>query len=174
MNYLGLVVVCFTLSCTSTALYAQTLPPKAACRIGFVTVTHGKLGEDVVWTAEQVLGEQQSIRTVSIEPHDDMTERRNTIIDDVKALDAGCGVIIFTDFFGGTPSNLAISVMDGPGGKIEVLAGLNLPMFIKALSMRESNDLVTTANTAVIAGQRYVERAKELLKPAQNDAATQK
>ena len=96
--------------------------------IGLVLVTHGKLAEEFRHALEHVVGPQKAIETVCIGPEDDMDQRRQDILEAVMRADQGHGVIILTDMFGGTPSNLAISVMNGNG--IEVIAGVNLPMLI--------------------------------------------
>ena len=107
--------------------------------IGVVVVSHGRLADEFVAAAEHVLGPQDQMRPVAIGPYDNMEERRADIIDAVRAVDRGDGVVILTDMFGGTPSNLAISVMDKAKG--EVIAGVNLPMLIKLASARVSGKL---------------------------------
>ena len=104
--------------------------------IGLVLVTHGRLAEEFVAATEHVVGSQPNMRAISIGPDDDIEQRRRDILAAVEAVDDGAGVILLTDMFGGTPSNLAISIMDK--GKIEVIAGVNLPMLIKLASVRES------------------------------------
>ena len=103
--------------------------------IGLVLVTHGQLAEEFRHAVEHVVGPQEHFETVSIGAEDDMEQRRQDIVDAVASADAGHGVIIVTDMFGGTPSNLAISVMDA--GRVEVVAGMNLPMLIKLARVRE-------------------------------------
>src|SRR5690606_26578852 len=102
--------------------------------IGIVLVTHGRLAEEFPHALEHVVGPQTNFETVSIGAEDDMEQRRRDIIDAVARADTGAGVIILTDMFGGTPSNLAISVMNP--GSVEVIAGMNLPMLIKLSSVR--------------------------------------
>ncbi|MGB1548703.1 MAG: PTS sugar transporter subunit IIA, partial [Alphaproteobacteria bacterium] len=102
--------------------------------IGLVLVTHGHLADEFVKAVEHIVGPQQQIRTVCIDPDDDMEKRRKEILQGVSIVDDGDGVVILTDMFGGTPSNLAISVMER--AKVEVVAGLNLPMLIKLVSRR--------------------------------------
>src|SRR6478672_9725273 len=109
--------------------------------IGLVLVTHGKLANEFRAALEHVVGSQSQIETVSIGPEDDVERRRQDIIDAVDRVSDGSGVILLTDMFGGTPSNLAISVMEA--GKIEVVAGVNLPMLIKLASIRRDASLDT-------------------------------
>lgn len=129
--------------------------------IGVVVVSHGKLARELVAAAEHVVGAQENFSAISIEADDDMEARREQIIATAKANDSGMGVIILTDMFGGTPSNLAISVM--PKGKIEVIAGANLPMLIKLAEVRASGDLMATAEAASEAGRKYISIASLLL-----------
>ena len=107
--------------------------------IGLVIVTHGRLAEEFVAAMEHVVGPQTAVRAISIGPEDDMEQRRADIVEAAKAVDSGEGVILLTDMFGGTPSNLAISVMEQT--KAEVIAGLNLPMLIKLASLRTREPL---------------------------------
>ena len=129
--------------------------------IGVVVVSHGKLARELVAAAEHVVGVQEHFTAISIEADDDMEARREQIIATAKACDSGMGVIILTDMFGGTPSNLAISVM--PKGKIEVIAGANLPMLIKLAEVRGSGDLMAAAEAASEAGRKYISIASLLL-----------
>ena len=129
--------------------------------IGVVVVSHGKLARELVAATEHVVGEQPNFTSISIEADDDMEARREQIIQTAKACDTGKGVVILTDMFGGTPSNLAISVM--PKGKIEVIAGVNLPMLIKLAEVREGNDLMAAAEAASTAGRKYISIASQLL-----------
>jgi PTS system mannose-specific IIA component len=122
--------------------------------IGVVVVSHGRLADEFVAAAEHVLGPQDQMRAVAIGPHDDMEERRADIIDAVRAVDRGNGVIVLTDMFGGTPSNLAISVINQV--KIEVIAGVNLPMLIKLAEVRDKLSLADAALAAQDAGRRYI------------------
>ena len=96
--------------------------------IGLVLVTHGRLAIEFRSALEHVVGPQSHIATISIGPEDDIERRRQDIVDAVREVNTGDGVILLTDMFGGTPSNLAISVMEA--GKVEVLAGVHLPMLI--------------------------------------------
>lgn len=129
--------------------------------IGVVVVSHGKLARELVAATEHVVGRQENFTSISIEADDDMEARREQIIQTAKACDTGKGVIILTDMFGGTPSNLAISVM--PKGKIEVIAGVNLPMLIKLAEVRAGGDLMASAEAASEAGRKYISIASQLL-----------
>lgn len=122
--------------------------------IGVVVVSHGRLADEFVAAAEHVLGPQEQMRAVAIGPYDDMEERRGDIIEAVRAVDKGDGVVILTDMFGGTPSNLAISVINQV--KTEVIAGVNLPMLIKLAEVRAKLNLSDAALAAQDAGRRYI------------------
>jgi PTS system mannose-specific IIA component len=130
--------------------------------IGIVLVTHGRLAAEFIAALEHVVGPQRNIKAVCIGPDDDMEQRRKDILESVAAVDDGDGVVLLTDMFGGTPSNLAISVMDS--AKIEVIAGVNLPMLIKLASLREGSTLSAAANSAQKAGRQYINLASALLK----------
>ncbi|MEX0921610.1 MAG: PTS sugar transporter subunit IIA [Rhodovibrionaceae bacterium] len=129
--------------------------------IGLVLVTHGKLAQEFVAAMEHVVGPQKNVCSVCIGPDDDMEQRRQEIIDSVAKVDKGKGVAILTDMFGGTPSNLAISVLDQ--GKVEVIAGINLPMLIKLASLRGSASLTEAVRQAQEAGRKYINVASQLL-----------
>jgi PTS system mannose-specific IIA component len=129
--------------------------------IGLVLVTHGRLAVEFIAALEHVVGPQSNIAAVCIGPDDDMEERRKEIIDSVKASDQGDGVVLLTDMFGGTPSNLAISVLDQ--GRVEVIAGLNLPMLIKLASVRGKDSLKSSVAQAQKAGRKYINVASQLL-----------
>ena len=129
--------------------------------IGLVLVTHGRLAEEFVAATEHVVGPQRDIRAICIGADDDMEQRRGDILKAVAEVDSGDGVILLTDMFGGTPSNLAISVMDKEG--VEVIAGINLPMLIKLASAREQGDLATAVAAAQEAGRKYISVASSLL-----------
>ena len=129
--------------------------------IGLVLVTHGRLAEEFVAATEHVVGPQKAIRTICIGPDDDMEQRRNDILKAVSDVDSGDGVILLTDMFGGTPSNLAISIMDKP--KVEVIAGINLPMLIKLASVRGNESLAQAVGAAQEAGRKYINVASSLL-----------
>ena len=129
--------------------------------IGLVLVTHGRLAEELIAALEHVVGPQPNIAAVCIGPDDDMEKRRRDILDSVKRTDEGQGVVVLTDMFGGTPSNLAISIMEG--AKVEVIAGVNLPMLVKLASVRESGDLADAVAKAQEAGRKYINIASQLL-----------
>ena len=129
--------------------------------IGILLVTHGHLAKEFLSAVEHVVGEQSQVETVCIGPDDDMEERRAEIIAGVKKVDSGQGVVILTDMFGGTPSNLAISVLEQ--GKVEVIAGVNLPMLIKLASLRAKAPLKQAVAEAQEAGRKYINVASTLL-----------
>ena len=129
--------------------------------IGIVLVTHGQLAEEFRNAVEHVVGPQKNFRTVSIGADDDMEQRRRDIVDAVAQADTGSGVIILTDMFGGTPSNLAISVMEQTHA--EVIAGLNLPMLIKLGSVRGRESLEACVAHAQDAGRKYISVASWVL-----------
>ena len=129
--------------------------------IGLVIVTHGRLADEFVLAMEHVVGPQRGVRAICIGPEDDMERRRADIIAAAREVDDGSGVILLTDMFGGTPSNLAISVMDET--RAEVIAGLNLPMLIKLASIRDRNDLPTVVSQAQEAGKKYISVASYVL-----------
>ena len=114
--------------------------------IGMVLVTHGCLATEFRAAMEHVVGPQKQVATITIGPEDDMEKRRGDIMAAVNSVESGQGVILLTDMFGGTPSNLAISVMNG--AKVEVVAGINLPMLIKLASVRDHSNLETAAAQA--------------------------
>ncbi len=130
--------------------------------IGLVLVTHGRLAEEFKHALEHVVGPQDFIETVAIGPEDNMDLRRKDIQAAVARADEGSGVILLTDMFGGTPSNLAISLLTG--GKIEVLAGLNLPMLVKLARIRKDYPLDKAAIMAQEAGRKYITVASQFLK----------
>ena len=129
--------------------------------IGLVLVTHGRLAEEFRNAVEHVVGPQENFETVSIGADDDMERRRSDIVEAVARVDQGSGVIVLTDMFGGTPSNLAISVMEA--GRIEVIAGMNLPMLIKLSSVRKGDKLAAAVEEAQVAGRKYINVASQLL-----------
>ncbi|SER51039.1 PTS system, mannose-specific IIA component [Faunimonas pinastri] len=129
--------------------------------IGLVLVTHGQLAAEFRAALEHVVGPQTACETVSIGPEDDMEERRQDIVDAVAKVNSGSGVILLTDMFGGTPSNLAISVMSP--GEVEVVAGVNLPMLIKLASVRADRSLEEAAMAAQEAGRKYINVASRIL-----------
>ena len=129
--------------------------------IGLVLVTHGRLAEEFKAALEHVVGPQSQIATICIGPEDNMEQRRQDILDAVEAVNSGAGVVLLTDMFGGTPSNLAISVMDGK--TIEVVAGVNLPLLIKLASLRADRGLPEAVDEARKAGQKYISVASQVL-----------
>jgi PTS system mannose-specific IIA component len=129
--------------------------------IGLVIVTHGRLAQEFVYAMEHVVGPQAAVAAVCIGPEDDMEQRRRDILKAVADVDDGQGVILLTDMFGGTPSNLAISVMEQT--KAEVIAGLNLPMLIKLASVRAREPLTTCVAQAQEAGRKYISVASYVL-----------
>ena len=129
--------------------------------IGLVLVTHGGLANEFQLALEHVVGPQDQLETISIGPDDDMEQRRQDIMDAVTRVNQGSGAIILTDMFGGTPSNLAISIMEP--GSIEVIAGMNLPMLIKLAGVRSDDDMEASLDRAVEAGKRYINVASQVL-----------
>lgn len=129
--------------------------------IGLVLVTHGRLAEEFVRAMIHVVGPQERVATISIGPDDDMEGRRADIAAAIHEVDTGRGVIVLTDLFGGTPSNLAISLMER--GRIEVIAGMNLPMLIRLGSARKSMTVVAAVAAAREAGRKYISVASEVL-----------
>ena len=129
--------------------------------IGMVLVTHGHLATEFRSALEHVVGPQKQLETITIGPEDDMDSRRTDIVRAVKQVDTGDGVVVLTDMFGGTPSNLAISVMNG--SKIDVVAGINLPMLIKLASVRECLSLDEAVTQAQDAGRKYISVASRIL-----------
>jgi mannose PTS system EIIA component len=136
--------------------------------IGVVLVTHGRLAEEFIAATEHVVGDQRNVRAISIGPDDDIEQRRRDILAAVEAVDDGSGVILLTDMFGGTPSNLAISLMEK--GRVEIIAGVNLPMLIKLASVRETEPLEQAVASAQEAGRKYINVASALLKVDQGAA----
>jgi PTS system mannose-specific IIA component len=129
--------------------------------IGLVIVTHGGLATEFRSALEHIVGVQKQIETVAIGPEDDMSARREEILAAVKRNDTGEGVIVLTDMFGGTPSNLAISVMDV--SNVEVLAGINLPILVKLASLRTEVPLAEAVSRAREAGRKYIKVASQEL-----------
>jgi PTS system mannose-specific IIA component len=129
--------------------------------IGLVLVTHGRLAEEFVVAMEHVVGKQERIATICIGPEDDMESRRADIAKAIEEVEAGRGVILLTDLFGGTPSNLAISLMQA--GKVEVIAGINLPMLIRLGGARKTMKVTEAVAAAREAGKKYITVASEVL-----------
>lgn len=146
----------------SAGLSGKAVREREARRmIGLVLVTHGRLAEEFRHAVEHVVGAQDNFETISIGAEDDMDKRRQDIIGAVARADTGAGVIVLTDMFGGTPSNLAISVMEA--GRIEVVAGVNLPMLIKLTSVRTGDDMNNALTEAQTAGRKYINVASQVL-----------
>lgn len=129
--------------------------------IGLVLVTHGALANEFVAATEHVVGEQEAMRAICIGPDDDMEQRREDILSAVRAVDSGQGVIVLTDMFGGTPSNLAISIMDK--ANVEIIAGINLPMLIRLAKARQECALAEAVEQAQEAGRKYISVASKVL-----------
>jgi len=129
--------------------------------IGLVLVAHGALADEFLSAMQYVVGPQKQIATVGLFPKDDIQKRREEILQKVQEVDDGSGVIVLTDMFGGTPSNLSISIIER--GNIEVLAGLNLPMLIKLSGLREDVSLKEAVEAAQDAGKKYITIASKFL-----------
>lgn len=129
--------------------------------IGMILVTHGSLAEEFVHAMEHVVGPQNAVATVCIGPSDDMEQRRDEIAASIAKVDGGSGVIMLTDLFGGTPSNLAISLLER--GKVEVIAGINLPMLIRLAGARKTMSVIEAVDAAKEAGRNYITVASEFL-----------
>ena len=134
---------------------------KSAAMIGLVIVTHGGLAGEFRAVLEHVVGVQTQLETISIGPDDDMETRRADILAAVRRADTGQGVVVLTDMFGGTPSNLAISVMNE--ANVEVIAGVNLPMLVKLASVRGDKDLKKAVDLAKESGRKYISVASQVL-----------
>ena len=129
--------------------------------IGVVIVTHGKLAHEFRAALEHVVGPQEQIETISIGPDDDLDARRADMLSALDSVDSGEGVVVLTDMFGGSPSNLAISAMERPS--VEVIAGVNLPMLVKLASVRGDAGLNETIMKAREAGRKYISVASQIL-----------
>ena len=129
--------------------------------IGLVFVTHGNLAKEFLAAMEHVVGKQENVECVCIGPNDDMDVRRQEILDKAKSADKGDGVLLLTDMFGGTPSNLAMSVIEH--GNFDVIAGVNLPMLIKLATARREQPLSKCVQSAQDAGKKYINVASQLL-----------
>ncbi len=129
--------------------------------IGLVLVTHGNLAQEFISAMQHVVGKQEKVEAVCIGPEDDMEMRRSEILKKVESADSGSGVVVLTDMFGGTPSNLAISIMDR--ANVEIIAGVNLPMLIKIASLRKEKSLKETVSGAQEAGKKYINVASQIL-----------
>ena len=129
--------------------------------IGLVLVTHGRLAAEFAGALEHIVGAQSALEAICIGPDDDMEVRRADIAAAVKRVEAGNGVILLTDMFGGTPSNLAISLMGE--GNIEVIAGINLPMLVRLASVRKTMTVAAAVEAAQEAGRKYISVASKIL-----------
>lgn len=129
--------------------------------IGLVIVTHGRLAEEFIFAMEHVVGPQSAVAAICIGPEDDMEKRRKDILTACESVNSGDGVILLTDMFGGTPSNLAISVMNN--GNVEVIAGVNLPMLIKLAGVRSEDNMDKALQDASEAGRKYINVASRVL-----------
>ena len=134
--------------------------------IGMVLVTHGRLAEELIAALEHVVGAQENVTAICIGPDDDMELRRREILESTSKADQGEGVVLLTDMFGGTPSNLAISIMDK--ANVEIIAGVNLPMLIKLASVRQKESLGEAVISAQDAGRKYINVASKLLAQEEN------
>jgi mannose PTS system EIIA component len=129
--------------------------------IGVVIVTHGGLAQEFRAALEHVVGRQNHIETISIGPDDNIDARRLELLASVARVKGDKGVVVLTDMFGGTPSNLAISIMEETGA--EVVAGINLPMLIKLASIRADYSLEQAITAAKEAGRKYISVASQVL-----------
>ena len=129
--------------------------------IGLIIVTHGNLADEFVNAMQHVVGHQEAVMTICIGPNDDMERRRREIASAIAAVDTGEGTIILTDLFGGTPSNLAISLLKA--GTVEVIAGINLPMLIRLAKARCCMSVHDAVEAAKDAGRNYITVASEYL-----------
>ena len=132
--------------------------------IGVVIVTHGKLAREFRAALEHVVGPQEQLEAISIGPDDDLDQRRRDMLKALSRVDSGSGVVVLTDMFGGTPSNLAISAMDR--SNVEVIAGVNLPMLVKLASVRGDCALEEAITQAQEAGRKYISVASQILTPS--------
>jgi PTS system mannose-specific IIA component len=122
--------------------------------LGIVLVTHGRLAQEFISAMEHIIGPQTHVRAVCIGPEDDIERRQREIAAAAKSVDLGDGVVIVTDMFGGTPCNLALTLLEK--GKIEVLAGANLPSLIKLAEVRATRTLDQAVKEAIDAGRKYL------------------
>lgn len=129
--------------------------------IGLILVTHGRLAAEFIAALEHIVGPQRNVAAVCIGPDDDMEARRREILEKIAETDTGNGVVLLTDMFGGTPSNLAISVMDK--ANVEVVAGVNLPMLVALATLRDKAALPEAVAKAQAAGRKYINVASHLL-----------
>ena len=129
--------------------------------IGIIIVTHGNLALELKSSMEHILGIQKDIEIISIKPDDDLDIKKSALEESIKKVTKDSGTIILTDMFGGTPSNLAISFLKI--GKVEIISGVNLPMLVKLIDLRDSNDLQKVARESKESAQKYISIASEIL-----------
>ena len=129
--------------------------------IGIIVVTHGNLALELKSAMEHILGVQRNIEIISIKPDDDLEIKKSALEESIKKVNEDNGTIILTDMFGGTPSNLAISFLEM--GKVEIISGVNLPMLVKLIDLRDSNDLQKVARESKESAQKYISIASEIL-----------
>ena len=129
--------------------------------IGIIVVTHGNLALELKSAMEHILGVQRNIEIISIKPDDDLEIKKSSLEESIKRVNEDNGTIILTDMFGGTPSNLAISFLEM--GKVEIISGVNLPMLVKLIDLRDSNDLQKVARESKESAQKYISIASEIL-----------
>ena len=129
--------------------------------IGIIVVTHGNLALELKSAMEHILGVQKNIEIISIKPDDDLEIKKSALEESIKKVNEDNGTIILTDMFGGTPSNLAISFLKI--GKVEIISGVNLPMLVKLIDLRDSNDLQKVARESKESAQKYISIAREIL-----------
>ncbi len=132
--------------------------------IGIVIITHGNLAHELLSAVQHIVGPQSYIKTVCIGPQDDLDLRRSEISSAIKSVDLGDGVALVTDMFGGTPCNLALAHLKR--GKVEVLAGANLPSLIKLIGLRIDAPLEKAVDEAIRSGRKYMRAgSSELASP---------
>jgi len=129
--------------------------------IGIVLVSHGRLAQELAETLEHVVGQQSQLATISLFPQDDIEAKRDEILKAAESVETGEGVVILTDMFGGTPSNLAHSLLNGRN--IEIVAGMNLPLLIKLASVRKTKPIQESVLLAQEAGRKYIQIASHIL-----------
>ena len=129
--------------------------------IGIIVVTHGNLALELKSAMEHILGVQRNVEIISIKPDDDLEIKKSALEESIKRVNEDNGTIILTDMFGGTPSNLAISFLEM--GKVEIISGVNLPMLVKLIDLRDSNDLQKVARESKESAQKYISIASEIL-----------
>lgn len=154
---------CLLVTCEGWSADGGRQPARNCKRamIGLLIVTHGGLAGEFRAALEHVVGPQEQIETISIGPDDDMEARRQEILTAARRLDTGEGVILLTDMFGGTPSNLSISILDE--ANVEVIAGVNLPMLVRLARVRSDTPIEKAVDLAKEAGRKYISVARQVL-----------